>query len=169
MAEVIKNANDRRGGENFRLPSPGGSRGLKVCGVTRGSLLVLIDQHGKARRLRQQVVQEPEALGSKVQAYRGDSGDIATRPIEAGNQACLDRIGAHVEDDWDRIAVSLDGKRRFPKDGYDCHPTADQIGKQFRQPRVFVIRGPQVDRYIVSFDVPDLAEPSAKSREKRFG
>src|SRR5262249_54297153 len=75
----------------------------------------------------------------------------------------------HVEDDWDRSAVSLDDKRRFPKDGYDCHPTADQIGKQFRQSRVFVIRGPQLDRYIVSLDVPDLAEPFAKSREKRFG
>jgi hypothetical protein len=48
----------------------------------------------------QQFMQEPELLCRKPVIHGADADDVAAGPIEAGDDASLDRVGAGHEHDW---------------------------------------------------------------------
>jgi hypothetical protein len=80
--------------EDFDLLPDGQGRSLNVrdkglCGGKVG-----IDQHANAHGSRLQLMQQPEVLCPKRRVNKGDTGDVAARPVEAGNEAEVDRIGA---------------------------------------------------------------------------
>ena len=92
--------------------------------------------------------------------------DVATRPIEAGDQALLNRIDTKTEDDRDRIGRSLGctGRNVTAETHNHAHPTADQIGGQFRQ-AIRIVIGPLIlDLQVLAFDVASIFEPLPKSR-----
>jgi hypothetical protein len=61
-----------------------------------------IDQDCEARVAAQQLVQKPEPLCSKPSIHRY-AGDIAARPVKAGDEAGLDRIDADYEHEAARV------------------------------------------------------------------
>src|SRR5205814_4090326 len=69
------------------------------------------------------------------------AGEVAARPIEAGDEAGLDRISAVQENDRDRRGRGFGSERgrRAAGYAYDGHPAADQIGHQFRQPIAVIV------------------------------
>src|SRR5262249_28092019 len=98
--------------EYFDLPSNGRSCRARVGGrrlSTKG--IGGVDQYGKPRRVWQKFLQEPKPLWHKLDAHRGDTSDIAARPIEAGDKAGSDRVGADAEDDRNRRGCGLCSRR----------------------------------------------------------
>ena len=61
-----------------------------------------IDDQGEDGCGRHQLVEEFEPLRSDLSRQVGDPRDIAAGPVEAGDQPKLHRVGADLEDYWDR-------------------------------------------------------------------
>jgi hypothetical protein len=150
----------RAGGDDFDLPPDGRSRRLYFCNKGLGNRRIVgIDEHGKARGSRQQLVQEPEPLCRKLHANVADPGEIAARPVEAGNEAQFYRVGASNEDNGNRRGRRLGCERRGGA-GWrddDCHSTADQIGGQFRQSIVVILRPSVFDSHVLAVVVAGFA------------
>ena len=53
----------------------------------RGNLGLI--EHGNARGSRQQLAQEPKLLCRQLGGDKGDTGDVAARPVEAGDETSL--------------------------------------------------------------------------------
>jgi hypothetical protein len=79
--------------------------------------------------LRQQFVQDSELLTVKLVGERGDPGDIAARPIEAGDKTLFNRVESVTENDRNRIGCIFRCPSCEPAgDGHDhAHLTAHQI------------------------------------------
>jgi hypothetical protein len=92
--------------EDFDRLIDGRSRSSDVRNEGLGEGPVRIDDHGKAVGSRLQIVQEAKLLCPKLIRQKADAGDVAARPIEAGDEALLDRIYPH-EDDWLVVFAAL--------------------------------------------------------------
>ena len=63
--------------------------------------------------LRHQLMQQSRAASATSSAVEsGDAGNVAARPVEAGDQTVLDRIAAGLEHDRNRRGRRLGGKGR---------------------------------------------------------
>jgi hypothetical protein len=79
-------------------------------------------------------MQKPKLLCPKLRRNEGDTGYVAARPVETGNEAEFDRVAAACEDDRDRRSRRLGCNCRGCVMRCDhCHLTADQIGRELRQ------------------------------------
>src|SRR5262245_58083217 len=90
-----------------------------------------------------------------------DTGDVAARLVEAGDETSLDRIEAAAEDDRNGRGRGFGREcRRYEvwrdDDGY---PAADQIGRQFRQPIIVIVRPEVFDGHVLALDIASFAEP----------
>jgi hypothetical protein len=152
--------------EDIDSPTNGQSRDLQVFDNGLSHRIVGIGKHGKARGPWQQLLQQPELLCPKFSGHRADTGDVTPRPVEAADETDLDRIDARAEYDRNRRG------RRFGRErplhaawcGDDRHPAADQIGRQFRQPIVLILRPAVLDRHVLALDVAGFVQPFAKRR-----
>ena len=129
------------GGEDFDLLSNGWRCRADVGDKGFGKWIVGIDQRGQARGTRHQLLQQSNPFGPQLPGHGTDAGDIAARPVEAGNQTCLDRIAAAAEDDWNGRSCRFGRGRRSRAAGRgdDIYSQANQIGCQFRQPIIIVL------------------------------
>src|SRR5215831_2015591 len=99
-------------------------------------------------------MQQPKLLCPKLRRNEGDTGDVAARPVETGDEAELNRVAAGYEDDRDRRSRRL---------GYNCrgdimrsdhrYLPAYQIGREVGQSVVLVLRPAILDRHILTLDV----------------
>jgi hypothetical protein len=87
------------------LDGRGCSLNVRDKGLSEG--IVGTDQHGNAHGFRLQLMQQPKLLCPKRRVNEGDTGDVAARPVEAGDEAELDRIAGGYEDDRDRRSRRL--------------------------------------------------------------
>ena len=104
----------RAGGNDFDLSSDRGSRCLQFCDIRLcDARIVGIDEHSKARSVWQQLVQERKPLCPELHANVVDSGRIAARSIETGNEADLYRVRA--DDEGVLIGVTITATRRWTR------------------------------------------------------
>jgi hypothetical protein len=141
--------------EDFERPPDRCRRPLYLCHgqLKRRRRNIGLHEQAEAHRARHQLMQEPKPLDPKPdpRVHGVDAGDVAARSAEARDNAGFDRVDASQEDDGDRSGRSLGGKCR-PKRRNDGNPTTDQIGRQFRQPRVFIVRPSVFNGDIAMFD-----------------
>src|SRR5215475_11258046 len=105
-------------------------------------------------------MQQPKLLCPKLRRDEGDTGDVAARPVETGDEAELNRVAAGYEDDRDRRSRRL---------GYNCrgdvmrsdhrHLTAYQIGCEVGQSLDLVLRPAILDHDILALDVAGFTNP----------
>jgi hypothetical protein len=97
----------------------------------------LIRDNRKARRSGQEFVQQTELLGPDLLGHIRKAGDVAARPVEAGDETEFDGIAAAAEYNRNGLGRSLGGGSRNPaaRRHDHRHSAADQIGRQCRQPR----------------------------------
>src|SRR5262245_31638947 len=105
-------------------------------------------------------MQQPKLLCPKLRRNEGDTGDVAARPVETGDEAELNRVAAGYEDDRDRRSRRL---------GYNCrgdvmrsdhrHLTAYQIGCEVGQSLDLVLRPAILDHDILALDVAGFTNP----------
>src|SRR5215470_11219898 len=81
-------------GEDFDLPPDRGSRRSQVCDLGVGIEVVHINERGKPRGSRQQLMQEPKPLGRKFQTHAGEAREVAARSIETCHKTKLDWVPA---------------------------------------------------------------------------
>ena len=96
-----------------------------------------------------------------------DPCQVAARPGEAGDKTKPDRVFGDGEDDGDRRGCRLGRQRRSGASGRDDHGdlSANQIGRQLRQP-IDLILGPAVyDRHVLALDIAGLLQALAKSAQ----
>jgi len=87
------------GGEHFDVLADGCSRRARICNKGVRHLIARIDEHAKARRCRQQFVQQPEPLFLRLHLHGINASDVAAWSVETGHKTNLDRIGASSEHD----------------------------------------------------------------------
>src|SRR6516225_8538834 len=113
-----------------------------------------IDQNGNADGSRQQLVQEPKLLRADRRRHEADTGYVATRTIEAGDETHLDGVAPADENDWDCRGRCLSRScRRSVGRSDHCHLTAYQIGCKIGKLVVLVLRPAILNRHILALDV----------------
>src|SRR5262249_51444996 len=139
------------GGEEFNLPSDDGCRGPHV--IDRTGKRRWSDEDGKATSFRSQFLQEPELLASKFPAHGGRAGDVAARPINAGDKTYFDWVRAKAEDNWDYCGCRFGGecRRRAPHDDHS-YTSAYKFGGEFRQTVGLVVGRAVFDRQVLALD-----------------
>src|SRR5215475_2790761 len=93
--------------DDFDLLPDGQRRSLNVRDKGLGGGEVGIDQHANAHGSRLQLMQQSKLLCPKLNSGKRDTGDIAARPVETGDQAEPNRVAAACEDDRDRRSRRL--------------------------------------------------------------
>src|SRR5215510_9618887 len=97
-------------------------------------------------------MQQSKLLCPKLSNDKRDTGNVAARPVETGDEAELNRVAAACVDDRDRRSRRL---------GYDCrggvssdhrHLTAYQIGCEVGQSVGLILRPAILDRHILALD-----------------
>src|SRR5215831_1126156 len=88
-----------------------------------------------------------------------DTGDVAARPVEAGDEIFPDRVAPGCEDDWYRRGCGFgrNCRQRVVRSDH-CHLTAYQIGCEVGESIILVVRPAIFDRHILVFDVPGFAD-----------
>src|SRR5262249_17993388 len=95
-------------------------------------------------------------------------GGMAAGAGEAGDETSLDRIEAAAEDDRNGRGRGFGRECRRCEvwrddDGY---PAADQIGRQFRQPIIVIVRPEVFDGHVLALDIASFAEPFSECCDK---
>ena len=98
--------------DNDELQTDRLGRGLHVCSLRLGSRTVDVIEHANRRRLGNDLAQQFQSFRPDLGAEPRCTSDVATGPVEAGDEAILDRIGAGHEDDRHRRRCRLGHGRR---------------------------------------------------------
>jgi hypothetical protein len=137
-------------------------RGFSVCdfGLTEGIVGMdeIVDHGGGGYQLAQQLQSFPRDRCSK----EARASDVATRPVEASDEAQFDRIAAATENDGNGGGCRLGDQRRSGIRGDHSDLTANQIGRQGRQ-SIELTFGPAIfDRDISALNVAGFLETIAE-------
>jgi hypothetical protein len=96
-------------------------------------------------------VQLPQALGCHIDLGEGHAGDVPAWPIEIGNEARSDGVGANHEDDRDGSRRRLGCLYSVAVADYDGHLSINQICRELRKPLVLTVRPAVLDYNILAF------------------
>src|SRR4051794_3599105 len=94
--------------EPFDLSAKGRSRRPQLCENGRRICRWWFDEHGKACGSPDELMQEFELLGSKLRVHCGETGNVATWPVEARDKTSLDWVHAGRKDDRDGCGRGID-------------------------------------------------------------
>ena len=156
------------GGDDVeRLPHCRSSR-LNVRDRQSNLRVAGIDQHHKARVPLQQLMQKPKLLGCKARIHGGDASDIAAGPIEANDEAGLDRVNSDHENDRNRCGRGLgrECRRHAARRHNDVRRPPDQVGRQLRQPGALPVPPAIFDQNIAALDIAGFSEPFAEAGDE---
>ena len=132
---------------------------------------VRVHEHGNCCRLGHELAQQLQPLRAQHAGEKAHARDVAARPVEAGDQALLDRVAPAREDDRHRRGCGLGRERRNGVPDDHGHRPANQIGHQSRQPIGLILRRAEFDRDVLALDeacfLQALAERGHEVRERR--
>ena len=155
------------GVRDMKLQPERARRLLHLLDFGRRSGIVRVDQTGDRGRLRHQLAQQSQPLRDQLRGQSGDAGDVAARPVEAGDEAELDRIAAGLEHDRNRRGRRLGREAGSGAAGGGDHGNrpADQFGGQRRQPIVLALRPAVFDRDVLALGIAGFAQAFAECRQ----
>ena len=144
----------------------GSLEGLCISGVR----ILGIDQDCNDCRLGVHQPEQLDAFGSKLAIDESYAGDVATRPVEAGDQPMLDRVAAVCEHDRNARRRRLGGDRRDHAAGGKDHidRKIGEVGRKGRQSLVLKIRPAIFDQEILLLDITGLVQASADGGCRRL-
>ena len=146
---------------------------LHLAQARRRAGKIRIDQHRNAGDFRQRLAQQGKPLQVERKGEHGHAAQIASRPMEARDQAEADRVAVEKEDDRGGRGCRLGGHHRRLAAGCDDGDLAlDELGGERRQSIVAAARPAIDDGEVAAFDKSRLleAEPErVEVRRERFG
>jgi len=115
------------------------------------------------------LVQHLEALGLKCAPQEGNPGHIASGPVEAFHIAGRHRIVGCCKYDRERLGGSYRGFDRIVAAARQDHAYAlpYELLRQHRQPVVMIVRIAKGQRYVLTFDIPGIAQALPERRNSR--
>jgi hypothetical protein len=112
-------------------------------------------------------LEELQLFPGEFGGHGGQSGDVATGPGEAGDEAAPHRIAHACHDDGDRRGRILGGQSRWRNHHQqDVHLETDQLGREVRQPLVLPFRAAVLHDEVLAFDIAERAHPFEESLHK---
>ena len=101
-------------------------RGLHVSSLRLGFRSVRVHEHGNCRRPGHDLAQQLQSLRPQHAGKKDHAGDVAARPVEAGDEAVPDRVAPGHEDDRYRRGCGLGRGRR------NAFPTITATGRRIK-------------------------------------
>jgi hypothetical protein len=128
-----------------------------------------IDKQRDDTCCRKQFAQQFQPFRRYLDIQLGDAGYVAARPVKAGDEAELDRVGGGFEYDRNgrRNGFCRQSRRRTTGNNYSGLPT-DQIGHHRSEPIKLVIRPAVFDRYVLAFDITRFAQTLAERGRRKW-
>src|SRR5215813_2064862 len=125
---------------------------------------VRVHQRSDNRRLWNQLMQQFKPLRLQSSTVKAYAGNVAARPIQAGDVAVFYRISPSDKDNGYRCGR---GFRRHQDQGriadnHHGHPTTDQISRHRRQSIGLILRPVEFDRHVAALNESSLAQALAK-------
>src|SRR6476619_4489749 len=105
-----------------------------------------------------------DLLCRKLRLHVVDTGDIASRPVQAGEQASLDGIDASTENDRNCCGCAFGRERssRASWRGNNSYPTTDQIRRHFWQTIEYMVRPTIFDRHVLALEIAGFTQTFAE-------
>ena len=112
------------------------SRHFQAFHDDRSIGIVLVVEQPDDFRRGNQFVKHRQPFRRQGDCEEAHAGHIAAWPVETGHEVVLDRVAPNVKDDRNRRCRGFCGLRRgdITQCGNHCDPTADQVGRERRQP-----------------------------------
>src|SRR5215475_14201693 len=128
--------------------------------------IVRVEEHADQSCCWNEIVQEPDPLCLNSRQQKIYPCRVAAWPVEAGDEAELDRVVAGTEDDRNGRGCCFGSERRLraPCRGDDGDVTVNQIGRERRQPIELVLRPAKFDRDVVAVDEPGFLQAVTECR-----
>src|SRR4029453_18730836 len=115
----------------------------------------------------------PNLLRPKFRREEANTGDVATGPVEAGDEAVLEGVPPGHKDDRNRRGCSLGRERRRGIADDQSYLPAKKIRQQKRQPVSLILDKAVLDSDVLALDeayfLQALAEPGRVIRQARAG
>ena len=146
------------------FPPDGATRLLHFAQFVDRCSKIGIDQYRNDTSPGDQLKQHLHALRAEPVAEERQARQVAVRPIEAGDEAISDRIVADHEHDWNGRGGAPGRLHRWAIADDHRHLAADQIGREARQPIDLIVRPALLDRHVLAFYEPRLAQALAECR-----
>ena len=126
-----------------------------------------IPEDGHTGDAGEYVLEELQLFPDEFGAHDGQSGDVATGPGEAGDEAAPHRIAHAYHHNGDRRGRVLGGQSRWrPLRHDDIHLETDQLGREGREPLVLPFRRALLHDEVLAFDIAERAHPLQESPHK---
>jgi hypothetical protein len=123
-----------------------------------------VHEDGNTGGCGHQLTQEFQPLCGQFGIEKIDARQVATRPSKAGDKTKSHRVVAHGEDGGNRRGCRLGRHhRRGISSGDHSDASANQIGRQLRQPVISTLRPAVFDCHVLAFDIAGLLQALAKS------
>jgi hypothetical protein len=121
------------------------------------------------RQLRQRRLQQLQIFPAEIDSYVRKSGDVASRPREAGDKSDSDRIRGRDHDDRYRRRRLLRGLYGLCCRGHDdINLQPDQLARQIRQAIEFLLRPAGLDDDGLTFYVTKITQSGTQPVEPEF-
>ena len=145
-------------------------RGLHVSSLRLGIGTVRVHEHGNCCRLGHELAQQLQSLRPQHGVEKDHARDVAARPVEAGDEAVLDRVAPGREDDRYRRGCGLGRERRIAVPDDHGHRPANQFSHQSRQSIRAIFRRAKFDRDVLALDEAGFLQALAeRGHEVRCG
>src|SRR4051794_13159375 len=152
--------------QDMRLESESAHRPLQIFRYQLGTCAIGRNEYSNDSRSRDQLVQQLQPLRPQLHVQYAHARDVATRPIQAGDKSNLDRVASGHEYDWNRRGCCLGRLCSRAVCGNHVHSSSNEIGCQFWQPIVSILRKAVFDRHVLAFDIAALFQTSTPGAQK---
>src|SRR6516165_5338498 len=151
-------------GENENRPPDLPCRGLDVLFGFSRVRNVWVDEYADRRVLRHQFAEKLQAFREQRARGHHDAGDIAARPVEAGDHARLQDDIAAQENDWNGCGGGGGRFHHGRAAGRSDHGDAavEQISHQSRQSIVAAFRPAVFDEYVATLNIAGFLQALAE-------
>jgi hypothetical protein len=153
------------GGQGVDLHAEPVRRFLHIGKFRGAGGIVRIAECGENVGMRQQLVQEPQALLPNLDEQTGDAGDVAAGVVVIGDQPDLDRIRGGQEHNRDARRGRLNRQVAaliHAGHGDDIDRSPHQIGGQCRNAIVSTFRPPVLDCHVSTLGEALFVQAAAK-------
>jgi len=125
---------------------------------------IWIGEHGNHGSIGNEFVQQAKRLAGDQGGEEAHARDIATRPIEAGNVALLDRVASAREHNRNGLCRRHGCQYRSAASGRGDHVdlAADQIGRQGGQSIVLVLCKTGFNYHVAAVDIARFTQAAAE-------
>jgi hypothetical protein len=150
--------------QNTDPPAKHARGGVQVSRLDFSIRIGRIDERGNQRGCGNQLHDHFQTFCDQFSGAPSDARDIATWPVQAGDETQFDRIATDREHDGNRDRRCLGRECRGGTDRRDnrAHLTTHQIGRHRRQAIILTFRPAIFDCDVLSFDVAGVFQALAK-------